>query len=93
MPKEETIKFVTLHLERIAHEWWHHEMVALSHDWINSYAEFIERLIDCIDRKDLELNFKELAQLKKTKVVERYIIEFQRLLVLVKDLLFYSWMG
>ena len=38
MPKEETIKFTTLHLEGVAHEWWHHDTIRLGHDQVNTYA-------------------------------------------------------
>ena len=69
MPEEEAIKFTTLHLEGITHEWWHHGMVTLVHVQIISYAEFIERLIDLFDKKDPKLNFKEFAQLKETRLV------------------------
>lgn len=98
MPKEEAIEFTTLHLEGVAHEWWHHGLVSLGHDQVTSYVEFIERLIDRFDGKDPELNFKDLAQLKQTGTVENYITEFQRVLVLVIDIserhrMCYSWMG
>lgn len=87
MPKDEAIKFAALHLEGVAHEWWHHRMVTLGHDQLTSYADFTERLIDHFDGKDPKLNFKELAQLKQTGVVDSYITEFQRLSVLVADIL------
>ena len=32
MPKEEAIKFVALHLEGIAQEWWQHGRITLGHD-------------------------------------------------------------
>ena len=56
MPEEEAIKFATLHLEGIAHEWCDYGMVTLSHDQINSYADLMERFIDHFDEKDPELN-------------------------------------
>ena len=40
MSEEEAIKFVTLHLEGVAHEWWHHGMFTLVHDQVNAYARF-----------------------------------------------------
>lgn len=46
MPDEEAIKFVALHLEGVAHEWWHHDTITLGHDQIKTYVEFIERLIE-----------------------------------------------
>lgn len=61
-------------------------MVRLGHDQIDSYAKFIERLIDRFDKKDLKLHFEELAQLKQWGSMETYVIDFQRLLVLVTDI-------
>ncbi len=84
--EEEAIKFVALHLEGVAHEWWHHELVTLSHNHMTSYADFTKRLIDHFDGKDPELNFKVLAQLKQTSTVENYVIEFQRLSILVTNI-------
>ena len=63
---EEGIKFAALHLEGIAHEWWHHDTITLGHNQINTYVEFTKRLIDRFDGKDPIANFKELAQLKQT---------------------------
>ena len=70
MPEEEAIKFVTLHLEGVAHEWWHHGTITLGHDQIKPYAEFTERLIERFDGKDPKLNFKDLAQLRQTRSVD-----------------------
>ena len=47
----------------------------------------MERLIDRFDKKDPKLNFKELAQLKKTRAIKSFIIEFKRLSILVIDIL------
>lgn len=87
MPEDEAIKYATIHLDGSAHEWWHHEMITLGHDHIDSYAEFTERLIDRFDKKDPKLHFKELAQLKQLGSVDTYIAVFQRLSVLVIDIL------
>lgn len=53
---------------------------------ITSYLEFTQKLIDKFDRKDLELHFRELAQLRQTNLVDAYITEFQRLAVMVIDI-------
>ena len=79
MPEEEAIKFAALHLEGVAHEWWHHGTITLGHDQIKTYVEFTERLIERFDGKDPELNFKDLAQLRQTGSVDQFIVEFQRL--------------
>ena len=49
MPEEKAIKFAVLHLEGVAHEWWHHGTITLGHDQINTYAKFTERLIEQFD--------------------------------------------
>jgi hypothetical protein len=64
MTEIEAISFVTLHLEGEAHEWWYHGLVTLGHSRITSYREFTDRLMDRFDRKDLEIHFKDLAQLR-----------------------------
>ena len=69
MLEEEVIKFVALHLEGVVHEWWHHGTITLGHDQINTYVEFTDRLIDRFDDKNLKLNFKDLAQLRQTRLV------------------------
>ena len=71
MPKEEAIKFVAMHLEGIAHKWWHHGTITLGHDQIKTYAKFTKRSIERFDGKDPELNFKDLAQLRQTGLVHR----------------------
>ena len=76
MPEKEAIKFAALHLEGVAHKWWHHRLVTLGHNQVTSYIEFTERLIDHFDEKDPELNFKDLAQLKQTGTIDNYVIHF-----------------
>ena len=75
MPKEEAIKFAVLHLNSIAHEWWHHSMATTRHDQINSYVKFTESLINCFGKKDLELHFKELVQVAQWASVDNSILE------------------
>jgi hypothetical protein len=86
MTETEAISFVTLHLEGEAHEWWHHGRVTLGHSHIISYREFIERLMDRFDRRDLEIHFKDLAQLRQTDTTKAFITEFQRIAVVVTDI-------
>lgn len=64
MAEEDAIKFAALHLDGIAHDWWHHGMVTLQHDRITTYQEFIDRLVERFDKRDPELYFRDLAQLK-----------------------------
>jgi hypothetical protein len=73
MTETEAINFSTLHLEGEAHEWWYHGLVALGHSRITSYREFTERLMDKFDRRDPEIHFKDLAQLRQTGTTEAFI--------------------
>jgi hypothetical protein len=73
MTEEEEIKFSTLHLDGEAHEWWYHGILTLGHANITSYEDFTQRLMDRFDRKDPEIHFRELAQLKQTGTLEAYI--------------------
>jgi hypothetical protein len=64
MTEAEEIKISTLHLDGEAHEWWHHGLVTLGHANITSYVEFTQRVMDRFERKDPEIHFRELAQLR-----------------------------
>jgi hypothetical protein len=64
MSEVEAIKFSTLHLDEEAHEWRYHGLVTLGHAIITSYLDFTKKLMERFDKKDLELHFRELAQLK-----------------------------
>lgn len=61
--------------------------MTLGHDSITSYADFIQRLIGRFDRKDLELHLRELEQLKQVGSINSYILELQKLSVMVTDVL------
>jgi hypothetical protein len=86
MTEAEAIKFATLHLDGEAHEWWYHGLVTLGHASITSYVEFTQRLMDRFDRKDPEISFRELAQLRQTGTPEAFIAEFERVVVQVTDI-------
>jgi hypothetical protein len=86
MTEAEAISFATLHLEGEAHEWWYHGLVTLGHNHITSYREFTERLMDRFDRRDPEIHFRDLAQLRQTGTAEAFISEFQRVAVAVTDI-------
>jgi hypothetical protein len=73
MTETEAISFATLHLEGEAHEWWYYGLVTLGHSRITSYREFIDRLMDRFDRKDLEIHLRDLAQLRQTGTTEAFI--------------------
>jgi hypothetical protein len=86
MTETEAISFTTLHLEGEAHEWLYHGLVTLGHSRITSYREFTDRLMDRFDRKDPEIHFRDLAQLRQTGTTEAFITEFQRVVVVVTDI-------
>jgi hypothetical protein len=86
MTEIEAISFSTLHLEGEAHEWWKYGLVMLVHSHITSYREFTERLMDRFDRRDPEIHFRDLAQLRQTGKAEAFITEFQRVAVAVTDI-------
>jgi hypothetical protein len=86
MTKSEAISFATLHLDGEAHEWWYHGLVTLGHSHITSYLKFTERLMERFDRRDPELDFKDLTQLRQTWSVEAFITEFQQKAVVVSDI-------
>ena len=65
MTELEANSFATLHLEGEAHEWWYHGLVTLGYSRITSYREFTERLMDRFDRRDPEIHFRDLAQLRQ----------------------------
>jgi hypothetical protein len=68
-------------LEGEAHEWWHHGLVTLGHNHITSYREFTERLMDRFERRDLEIHFMDLAQLRQTGTIEAFITKLQQVAV------------
>ena len=80
------IKLAMLHLDGEAHEWWYHGLVTLGHSSITSYLDFTQRLIERFDRKDPEIHFQELAQLRQTGSAKSYILEFQRVAIMVTDI-------
>jgi hypothetical protein len=86
MTEIEAISFMTLHLEGEAHKWWYHELVTLGHSRITSYREFTDRLMDRFDRKDPEIHFRDLAQLRQIGTIEAFITEFQWVAMAVTDI-------
>jgi hypothetical protein len=54
-------------------------MSTLGHAHIVTYAEFTGRLVNRFDRRDPELSFRDLAQLKQTGLAKAFISDFQRI--------------
>jgi hypothetical protein len=86
MTKMKAIKLATLHLDGEAHEWWYHGLVTLGHAGITSYLDFTQRIIERFYRKDLEIHFRELAQLKQTGIPKAFFFKFHRLTVMVTNI-------
>jgi hypothetical protein len=61
--------------------------VTLDHSRITSYREFTNRLMDRFDRKDPEIHFRDLAQLRQIGTTEAFITEFQWVAMAVTDIL------
>ena len=74
-----------LHLEIYANEWWFHGLKNLGHDQVNTYGEFIDKVLERFEQNDLELSFKKLAQLKQVGTPTHYMMEFKKLSVKVAD--------
>jgi hypothetical protein len=70
MTESEDTNFTTFHLDGEAHEWWYHGLVTLGHSHITLYLEFTKRLMERFDRRDPELHFRDLTQLRQTGSVE-----------------------
>ena len=86
MPEEDAIRFSTLYLEGVTHEWWYHGLVTLGHNLITTYEEFTSMLIERFDVKDPELSFHELAQLKQHGSLDADVNGFQQLLFMVPNI-------
>jgi hypothetical protein len=86
MMETDAIKLATFHLDGEAHDWWYHGLVTLGHNNITTYVDFTQRILKRFE-KDPELHFRELAKLKQTGSVEAFIAEFQRVVVMVTDVL------
>ena len=85
MVEEDALKMLNLHIEREASDWCFHGLRTLGHYHILSYEVLSNALIERFERKDPELPFKELAQLKQVGTREAYMLEFENILVMVSD--------
>jgi hypothetical protein len=86
MIETEAIGLTTLHLEGEAHEWWYHGLVTFGHSHITSYRGFTYRIMERFERKDPEIHFMDLTQLRQTCSTKAFIIEFQRVAMEVTDI-------
>jgi len=60
--------------------------VTLGHSRITSYREFTDRLMDRYERKDPEIHFRDLAQLRQIGIAESFITKFQQVVMVVTDI-------
>ena len=85
MVGEDALKMFILHLEGESNDWWFHGLITLGNDHISSYEGLSNSLMERLDRKDHEIPFKELAQLNQGGTPKAYMLEFEKLLVMVFD--------
>ena len=76
MAEAETIRFATMHLEGATYDWWHHRLVTQNHALITSYKTFTSKLITHFDRKDAKVYDRDLAQLRQSGFLDKFIDEF-----------------
>ena len=81
----DAIKLSILHLDGEAHERWYHGLVTLGHDTTTSYSDFTERLMGKFDKRDPDIHFRELEQLKQTSRANAFVWEFQIVAIMVID--------
>lgn len=79
MPKEDAIRFATLHLEGGAHAWWYHGLITLGYNLITTYDEFTDNMTERFYVKEPKVSLHELAQLKQHGSLEAYVTDFQQL--------------
>ena len=46
MVEEDALKMAILHLEEDTNEWWLHGLKNLGHDQVNTYGEFIDKVLE-----------------------------------------------
>ena len=85
MVEEDTLKMAILCIEGEAIDWWLHGLRTLGHHHILYYEGFSNALMEIFERKDPELPFKEIVQLKQVGTPEAYMLEFENILVIVSD--------
>ena len=63
----------TLHLEGDASNWWFHGLRTLGHHTVTTYEEFTIWLVNRFDRRDPDMSFRDLTQLKQYGNLDAYI--------------------
>lgn len=75
-----------MHLEGATYDWWHHGLVAQDHGLITPDEIFSSKLTTHFDRKDIQVYYRDLAQLRQVGSLDDFIDEFQQILVMVPDM-------
>ena len=86
MVENDALKMAIPNLEGEANDWWFHGINTLVHDHISSNEDFSKSLVERFDREDPEPPFKGVTQLKQTATPKAYMLEFQKLSVMVSDI-------
>lgn len=83
MTEEEAINFASLHFDGDALEWWRHGMSNQGYGSITSFKEFTRQLVKKFDQKWENNYFWDLNALRQTNTVDEFVVEFQRLAVMI----------
>ena len=87
MVERDAIKFESIHLDEDSIDWWFHRMKTLGHDQVVTYEEFTRKLTKRFDRRDPNISFWDLAHIRQVVTLEAYISEFQKVAVMVTNIL------
>lgn len=60
MDEEKGLQNMTMCLDGVAYEWWHHGLITLGHNEVTTFQEFIQKMLKRFEQKNMEY-FKELA--------------------------------
>ena len=86
MAERDAIKLEALHLDGDDIYWWFHGMKKLGHDQVVTYQDFTRKLTEIFDRRDLDIFFRVLAHIRQVGTPEAYILEFEKMDVMVTDI-------
>ena len=87
MEERDSIKLEALHIDGEANYWWFHGMNTLGHDQVVTYEEFTKILAERFDWRDIDITFHDLKHIRQVGTPESYILEFQKVAVMVTDIL------
>ena len=85
MAEKNSIKLEALHIDEEANYWWFHGMKSLGHDQVVTYEEFTRRLAEMFDQRYPDISFHELSHIKQLGTPQSYILEIQKVALMVTD--------